>query len=163
MTGVIIRPLTAEDKAEWRRLWTGYLEFYESTVPEEVYETTFSRLLAGNAGTEHEYRGLIAEIDGNPVGLVHFLFHRHCWKIENVCYLQDLYADPQVRGQGIGRELLRQGLVAAATRWPAGTTVIAKVLTDNPRSLRLFEGAGFLSRGTRVDHGASHHHLERSL
>jgi hypothetical protein len=23
-----IRPLRAEDEAEWRRMWTGYLEFY---------------------------------------------------------------------------------------------------------------------------------------
>ena len=71
MSDVVIRPLTAEDKAEWRRLWTGYLEFYESEVSEEVYETTFSRLLAGNAGTDNEYRGLLAVIDGRPVGLVH--------------------------------------------------------------------------------------------
>ena len=40
-----IRPLTAADEAEWRRLWTGYLEFYESAVSEEVYQTTFARLL----------------------------------------------------------------------------------------------------------------------
>ena len=40
-----IRPLRAEDEAEWRRLWTGYLEYYETSVPEEVYRTTFARLL----------------------------------------------------------------------------------------------------------------------
>ncbi|MAY62891.1 MAG: GNAT family N-acetyltransferase [Rhizobiales bacterium] len=113
MSDVVIRPLTADDKAEWRRLWTGYLEFYESEVSEEVYETTFSRLLAGNAGTDNEYRGLLAVIDGQPVGLVHYLFHRHCWKVEDVCYLQDLYADPEVRGQGIGRSLIEAVYKAA--------------------------------------------------
>ena len=34
-----------DDEAEWRRLWTGYLEFYETSVPEEVYQTYFQRLL----------------------------------------------------------------------------------------------------------------------
>jgi GNAT superfamily N-acetyltransferase len=34
------------------------------------------------------------------------VFHRHAWKVENVCYLQDLYADPDVRGTGIGRALI---------------------------------------------------------
>ena len=40
-----IRALAKSDEAEWRRLWTGYLEFYETSVAEEVYHTTFSRLL----------------------------------------------------------------------------------------------------------------------
>ena len=28
------------------------------------------------------------------------------WKTENVIYLQDLYADPEVRGTGVGRALI---------------------------------------------------------
>jgi GNAT superfamily N-acetyltransferase len=103
MTSVLIRPLAAADEAEWRRLWTGYLRFYETSVSEEVYATTFARLLSG---ADNEYRGLIAEAEGQPIGLVHFLFHRHCWRVENVCYLQDLYADPEVRGTGVGRKLI---------------------------------------------------------
>ncbi len=98
-----IRPLQKSDEAEWRRLWTGYLDFYETKVSEDVYQTTFARL---NSGDDHEYRGLIAELDGKAVGLTHYLFHRHNWSIANVCYLQDLYADPEVRGKGIGRALI---------------------------------------------------------
>ncbi|MDE3120949.1 MAG: GNAT family N-acetyltransferase [Paracoccaceae bacterium] len=110
MTGVVIRSLEASDEAAWRRLWTGYLEFYESSVSPEVYETTFRRLLSDDP---HEFHGLIAEVDGRPAGLVHFLFHRHGWKIENVCYLQDLYADPEVRGRGVGRALIEAVYAAA--------------------------------------------------
>ena len=40
-----IRPLRATDEADWRRLWTGYLEFYKTSVPEAVYVSTFARLL----------------------------------------------------------------------------------------------------------------------
>lgn len=100
---VLIRPLEARDEAHWRRLWTGYLDYYETSVPEVVYATTFSRLLSG---AQNEFRGLIAEAGGVPVGLTHYLFHRHCWKVENVCYLQDLYADPAARGMGVGRALI---------------------------------------------------------
>lgn len=110
MSGLIIRPLRAEDEAQWRRLWTDYLAFYESTVPEEVYQTTFERMLSDG---EYEPSALIAELDGTPVGLVHFLFHRHCWKTQNACYLQDLYADPQVRGTGVGRALIEAVYAAA--------------------------------------------------
>lgn len=104
--GVTIRPVTAGDEADWRRLWTGYLEFYESSVPEEVYRTSFQRMLAGNEGSENEFRGLLALVDGKPAGLVHYVFHPHMWKIEGTCYLQDLYVDPDIRGTGLGRALI---------------------------------------------------------
>ena len=98
-----VRRLTSADEAEWRRLWTGYLDYYESTVSEEVYQTTFARLL-GDAPTQ--VKGFVAESDGALVGLVHYLYHAHGWKVERVCYLQDLYAEPTVRGQGVGAALI---------------------------------------------------------
>ncbi len=110
MTELLIRPLTADDEPAWRRLWTDYLTFYESSVPEEVYQSSFDRLLSHDP---HEFHGLIAELDGKAVGLTHYLFHRHGWRRENVCYLQDLYADPLVRGKGIGRALIEAVYAAA--------------------------------------------------
>ncbi|MCL6709063.1 GNAT family N-acetyltransferase [Pseudomonas sp. R2.Fl] len=102
-TGVEIRPLSAADETEWRRLWKAYLAFYETELPEEIYVSTFARLTGGQP---NEYSGLLAVLDGRPVGLAHYLFHRSCWQIDNVCYLQDLFADPTVRGTGIGRALI---------------------------------------------------------
>jgi len=101
-----INSLVEGDWEDWRRLWTGYLEYYESTVTEAVYSSTFQRLLAGNTGAENEFRGKILRTNGKATGLVHFLYHRHCWKIENVCYLQDLFVDPAIRGSGLGRKLI---------------------------------------------------------
>lgn len=98
-----VRPLTREDEAPWRALWRDYLAFYETQLSEEVYATQFARLLGDDP---HDFNGLVAEVDGRPVALAHYLFHRHGWKIENVCYLQDLYADPDVRGIGVGRALI---------------------------------------------------------
>lgn len=105
-SSIQIASLTISDELEWRRLWAGYLEYYQTTVSEEVYQSTFKRMLAGNAGADNEFRGLIAKRDGESVGLVHFLYHRHGWKIENVCYLQDLYVQNDVRGAGVGRRLI---------------------------------------------------------
>jgi GNAT superfamily N-acetyltransferase len=107
-----VRPLQRTDEAEWRRLWTAYLRFYDSAVPEEVYGTYFARLLGDDP---QDYAGFIANVDGRPAGLTHFLFHRHGWRIENVCYLQDLYADPDVRGRGVGRALI-EAVYAEADR-----------------------------------------------
>lgn len=107
---VAIRPITEGDEAEWRRLWTLYLEFYETSVPEEVYRTTFARLLGDDP---QDFHGLIAEREGQPVGLTHYVFHRHCWRIENTVYLQDLYVDVEVRGTGVGRALIEAVYEAA--------------------------------------------------
>ena len=100
---VIVRELRAEDEPQWRELWTGYLEFYETSVPEDVYRTYFQRLLGDDP---QDYHGLVAEKDGELIGLTHYLFHRHGWRIENVVYLQDLYVSEAARGTGAGRALI---------------------------------------------------------
>ena len=100
---ISIRPLEPSDKGDWHRMWTAYLEFYETSVSEDVYETSFARLLSNGAG---EYKCLIAEVDGKPVGLAHFLYHRFMWSVEDTCYLMDLFTDPAMRGKGVGRALI---------------------------------------------------------
>ena len=111
MGGLTIRPLSPSDEADWRRLWTAYLAFYETVLPETIFTTTFARLTGGGA---NEFAGLLAVVDGRPVGLAHYLFHRSCWTVGNVCYLQDLYADPAVRGTGVGRALIEAVYARAA-------------------------------------------------
>ena len=74
-----VRPLAPSDREVWGELWHAYLDFYETTLPDAVYDSTFARLMGSDP---YDPIGLIAEVDGRPVGLVHYLFHRHCWKIE---------------------------------------------------------------------------------
>jgi GNAT superfamily N-acetyltransferase len=100
---ITIRPLQTSDQPDWRRLWAGYLAFYGASLPEEVFATTFARLLGDDP---QDFSGLLALVDGQAVGLTHYLFHRSCWKVENICYLQDLYVDPAARGTGLGRALI---------------------------------------------------------
>ncbi|WP_170418398.1 GNAT family N-acetyltransferase [Ruegeria arenilitoris] len=107
-----IRPLKPEDRPSWDLLWRAYLEFYETVLPDEVYDSTFARLLGDDP---QDFSCFVAELDGELIGLTHFLFHRHAWKIENVCYLQDLYASPHVRGTGVGRALI-EAVYAEADR-----------------------------------------------
>lgn len=107
---ILVRPLQPEDKPQWRMLWRDYLAFYETTLPDEMFELQFERLLSDNP---HDFHGLVAEVDGNVAGLTHFVFHRHGWKVEDVCYLQDLYANPDVRGKGVGRALIEAVYQAA--------------------------------------------------
>lgn len=110
MTDLAIRPLRAEDRAPWGRLWAGYLEFYQATVDPEIPDLAFERLLSDDP---HEFHGLVAEQDGALVGLTHYLFHRHGWRAERVVYLQDLFVAPEIRGGGVGRALIEAVYAAA--------------------------------------------------
>lgn len=103
MSNITIRKITQNDREAWGDLWNEYLAFYGTELSSEIYETTFERLLSDDP---QEFQGLIAEKDGQLLGLVHFLFHRHGWKIANVCYLQDLYVNEAARGTGAGRALI---------------------------------------------------------
>lgn len=128
---VKILPVRAGDEAVWRELWTGYLEFYKSTVSEAVYRSTFERLLMTGP---YEPAGLIAWDGETALGLVHFMYHRHCWRVENVCYLQDLFAVPEARGKGVGRALI-EAVYAEADK--AGCPVVYWNTADDNDTARL--------------------------
>jgi len=139
-SALIIRPLTAADEDQWRHLWRDYLDFYQTSLSEEVYVSSFARLLGDDP---QDFKGLVAELDGKLVGLTHYLFHRHGWKIENTCYLQDLYADPAVRGKGIGRALI-EGVYAAADA--AGAPAVYWLTQDfNTEARKLYDRIAVLT------------------
>jgi len=97
-----IHDLTAADRDEWLPLWSAYLDFYETTLPDAVTETTFERLVAGR-----ELHGALArDADGRAVGLVHWFAHPATWTATAYCYLEDLYVSPDARGTGAGRALI---------------------------------------------------------
>ncbi|MBM1219134.1 GNAT family N-acetyltransferase [Ponticoccus sp. SC2-23] len=137
---VHIRPLARTDRDVWRQLWRGYLAFYETSLPEEIYASQFERLLGDDPRDLH---GMIAELDGKPVGLAHYLFHRHGWKIEDVCYLQDLYAAPDARGHGVGRALI-EAVYAAADAMGA-PSVYWTTQDFNATARRLYDRIGTLT------------------
>ena len=100
-----IRPLLPADYKQWRKLWISYLDFYETSLNDEVIDKTFNRFI-----DEHHNRqnALVAEQSSSLVGLVHYIYHPHNWKIEDVCYLQDLFVAPENRGQQIAKILIEK-------------------------------------------------------
>ena len=105
-----IRKLSDDDFINWKILWKQYLEFYKASVEDKVYEITFKRLISSNRLTQNAF---IAEQDDEIVGLVHFIYHPHNWKIEDVCYLQDLFVLKTVRGTGVARALIESVYLSA--------------------------------------------------
>lgn len=99
-----IRPLEARDKPEWLKLFRGYIEFYKSTVPDDVIERTWLRLLEG-ASDFHKCLVAVGD-DDRAIGIAHILFHRSTWSSSHYCYLEDLFVEPTLRAKGVGRTLI---------------------------------------------------------
>jgi ribosomal protein S18 acetylase RimI-like enzyme len=100
---VQIRPLAAADRERWNELWQGYLEFYRCSLPADITELTWRRLL----DPAHPFQGLVAVTAAGVIdGFVHFHIHASTWAKDGYCYLEDLFVDPGCRGLGLGRALI---------------------------------------------------------
>ncbi|MDV7341161.1 GNAT family N-acetyltransferase [Terasakiella sp. A23] len=97
-----IRPMTTEDKTQWRELWGGYLGFYNVMLAEEVTKGVWDRLL----NPDNPLRGFVCVEKGKLIGFTHYFFHGTTWYPSSYCYLEDLYVDQSVRSKGAGRALI---------------------------------------------------------
>ncbi len=108
-----VRPLAPADRSAWQPLWDGYNAFYgrhgDSALAAEITQTTWQRFF-----DPHEpVFALVAQQQGQLLGLVHYLYHRSTTRIEPTCYLQDLFTAPAARERGIGQALI-EGVYAQA-------------------------------------------------
>lgn len=133
MSSIMIISPTTNDHATWHSLWLAYQGFYEVTIPETVSEATWKRIL----DPAEPIHAALAWRDGQAVGLVHWIFHRSCWTIENSCYLQDLIVDVHHRGCGLGRQLIEH--VYAQARGAGCTKVHWLTHETNATAIGLYE------------------------
>ncbi len=98
--------LLRSDRAEWRPLWDGYNAFYgrggPTALAESITERTWERFFSDSEAVH----ALVAEDNGHVIGLAHYVFHRSTTRLNDVCYLQDLFTAENARGRGVGRQLI---------------------------------------------------------
>jgi len=97
-----IRPVELGDKERWLQLWKGYLTFYKTEFSADKTEVTWKRLLDPN----FNLYCLVAQDDGQIMGMTTFNFQNSTWSENGQCLLEDLFVDQSIRGQGIGRALI---------------------------------------------------------
>lgn len=146
--GVAVRPIAATDREGWFRLWRGYLAFYRAELADGISEHTWTRLLDKDAPVW----GLVAVTDGpDPavVGIVNYVLHANTWTDRPVCYLEDLFVDPERRGAGTGRALIDAVVVLARThRWHR---VYWMTKEDNAAARRLYDKVADATDWVRYD------------
>lgn len=133
MKAIEIRSVQAHDHANWLPLWKAYQAFYGVDIPQAVTDVTWQRIL----DTNEPINAALAWCDGQAVGMVHWIFHRSCWTIENSCYLQDLIVDESQRGLGVGRQLIEH--VYAQARGAGCTKVHWLTHETNATAIALYE------------------------
>jgi GNAT superfamily N-acetyltransferase len=134
---LVVRPIERSDVDGWRRLWDGYNAFYgragETALPEQITGLTWERFFS----PDEPVHALVAEYQGRVVGLTHYLFHRSTTRLNDVCYLQDLFTDVSLRGKGIGRRLVFA--VYDAARRAGSSRVYWQTHTSNVEGRALYD------------------------
>jgi GNAT superfamily N-acetyltransferase len=103
---VLIRPVERKDFQQWLVLWDGYNEFYGRSGPTALAADITHMTWARFFDAYEPVWALVAERGTKLGGLVHYIFHRSTTMISPTCYLQDLFTDKSLRGQGVGRALI---------------------------------------------------------
>lgn len=144
--GVAVRAIEAHDRARWEPLWEAYNAFYgrkgATALSPTVSETTWQRFL----DPTEPVHALVAERDGQLVGIAHYLFHRSTILVEPTCYLQDLYTVEAMRGSGIGAALI--AAVCERAREAGASRLYWQTHESNATAMRLYdrvaERSGFI-------------------
>ena len=132
-----IRPGARADDEAWRPLWDGYNAFYgragATALTVEITTMNWARFF-----DDYEpVHALVAEADGQLLGLAHYLFHRSTIRIEPSCYLQDLFTVPAARGRGVGRALIEA--VYARAREAGCSRVYWQTHESNATAIDLYD------------------------
>lgn len=146
-TPFTLRPATPADAGRVLALVRALAE-YEKLAHEVVADER--GFAAAIAGPHPQVEVLLAEQGGDCVGFALFFAHFSTFLGRGGLWLEDLFVQPQSRGQGIGKALLAQ-LAALAVARGAGRLEWS-VLDWNAPALRFYESLGARALGDWTIH-----------
>ena len=100
---ISIRPVADGDRKRWESMFQAYAEFYKTSIPEGGFDGVWGWI----KDEKNPFWCDVAESgDGQVIGFTQYqLMHRSLGG-SMVCYLSDLYVEPDLRGGGVGRGLI---------------------------------------------------------
>ena len=135
----MIRKLRPEDKERWLELWAGYLKFYQKQLPKSQTNLSWERLLNSTAGLN----ALVAEHEGEVVGIAHYFWTPSTWSENQDLYLEDLFVLPAARNSGVAKALISQLLEICTAA--GGSKVHWQTRRDNLTARKLYDSLAELS------------------
>jgi GNAT superfamily N-acetyltransferase len=134
---VTVRPIRPDDVPAVVGLVRELAE-YEKAAHE--VRLTEEQLTDSLFGEQAALFGHVAERDGTVVGMALWFLNFSTWRGTHGIYLEDLYVQPQHRGSGLGKELLR---TLAETCVQRGYNRLEWAVLDwNTPSIEFYEAAG---------------------
>jgi GNAT superfamily N-acetyltransferase len=130
---VAVRPLEAGDEAAWRRLFRDYGLFYETHFEDPVLDAGWRRLNDDGEGIH----ALVAERDGEVVGIAHYRSHPDTFSTGRDWYLDDLFVAPEARGGGVATALIEHLTQLARATGPGTLRWITS--EDNATAQRVYD------------------------
>lgn len=128
-----IRKAEAGDFDAWSALYVGYAAFYAVAQSEEMR----ARVWGWIHDPAHEVEALVAEAEGQLVGLAHFRAFARPLSAGTGGFLDDLFVSEAARGRGAAAALI-EGVEAVGRQ--RGWTVIRWITAeDNHRARRLYD------------------------
>ena len=131
---ISVSRLQAADRADWEVLYHGYAEFYQVPMNDQILNTVWGWI----HDDDNPFFGLIArDENGKALGLMHCRQMPSPLRGALVGFLDDLFVDPEARGQGVV-EALYEALnrLGREQGWPFIRWITAQ---DNYRGLAVYD------------------------
>jgi GNAT superfamily N-acetyltransferase len=130
---IVIRPIGEDERESWNPLWADYLAFYKTTLTRDISDLAWTRF----HDPDEQIFALGSYVDGELLGIAHYLFHRSTWATHRYCYLEDLFVADTARGKGLGRALIEA--VYARAEAANASRVYWLTQSDNAQARALYD------------------------
>jgi GNAT superfamily N-acetyltransferase len=129
---VTVRPIRSEDREAWARLFAAYGVFYETQFEATIINGVWNWLM----DPAHPTNALVAITNETVIGFAHFREQPDTFTAGPSWFLDDLYVEPDARGEGAGTALIEA--INQVGRAAGGGTIRWITAADNLTAQRVY-------------------------
>ena len=138
MATITLRQAVRADAEQVHRLLR---DLADALGKSDVMTSTPADIERWGFGETPRFEALLAFEGDEPVGLAVYFFEFSTWRGRPGVYVQDMYVAPQMRGRGLGRELMEA--VLRRSRERGGRYVKLAVYDQNEQAIGFYRSLGF--------------------